>query len=237
MFEIILKQTFRVILVLIFSITPVNFSLSNECSLEAFKRPIHPQRRHFCTPYSGEKIIDLYDGKKILCELMEVDHCVSLSWARKNGVCGDDLKKLANDPRNLIPTFWLTNRKKGALGIHEFANKLDPKIAKKVLNRCEPVLKDYSIATKTNLMKASLERVKNLKTTPTNSIPYYLLKNNLPKPLRERLFTKTIGNRTAVFLGKRLIGYAVGVGVALDVITLVPTSIEQVSKWRAEDYT
>ena len=86
-------------------------------------------------------------------------------------------------------------------------------------------------------MKASLERVKNLKTTPTNSIPYYLLRNNLPKPLRERLFTKTIGNRTAVFLGKRLIGYAVGVGVALDVITLVPTSIEQVSKWRAEDYT
>ncbi len=237
MFEIILKQTFRIILVFIFSTTPVNFSFSNECSLETFKRPTHKQRRHFCTPFTGQKIVDGYtNGKKILCEKMEVDHCVSLSWARKNGVCGDDLKRLANDPRNLIPTYWLTNRKKGAKGLHEFVDNLPTKIRSKVLSRCEPVLRDYSIVAKKDLMKASLERYKIAKTASNSSIPYYLVKKNLPKNFKEQLLIKNVGGRSVVFLGKKALGYAAGVGVALEILTFFPTSLEQISEWTAEDF-
>lgn len=228
----------RIFIILSLLFAPTLPVYADECLLEDYKRPIHKQRRHFCTPFSGERITDEYtNGKKILCESMEVDHCVSLSWARKNGVCGDDLKRLANDPRNLLPTFWLTNRKKGSKSLHEFAETLTPSVKRKILARCEPVLKAYSIVAKKDLMNASLSRYNLEKlSAKTPPIPYYLLKKALPLSLKDRLVVKKVSGRSVVFLGKRVVGYAVGVGAALEVITLVPMSLEKISLWTAEDF-
>ena len=105
--------------------------LSNECLIEEMKRPWHKQRRRFCTSGVGEYVSDEYtNGSKILCEKMEVDHCISISWARKNGVGGQNLQRLAKDHRNLDKTFWLTNRKKGATSLHVFAETLHPNVRK-----------------------------------------------------------------------------------------------------------
>lgn len=215
---------------------PPSMVFSNECSIEDMKRPWHKQRRHFCTSYEGQYVSDDYtDGNKILCEDMEVDHCISISWARKNGVCGANLQKLAKDPRNLKKTYWLTNRKKGAKGLHVFADTLPPKVKKKVLSECEPLLKEYSIYAERDLMSASLARYgsSSLKNK-TKSVPYYLLKDKVSKSKKEKLSIKRISGKSIVFIGKRVVGYAVGVGAAIEVVTFVPSAMENIAYWAAD---
>lgn len=99
-----------------------------------FKRPSYPTRQAFCA--LGTPVEDAYQPDTFYpCERMEVDHLVSLRYAHKNGVCDpDDLRRLANDPKNLRLTHWRTNRAKGTLSPEEFAIKrLSPRSADMVI--------------------------------------------------------------------------------------------------------
>jgi hypothetical protein len=117
--------------------------VAQECPL-GFKRPSYKTRGAFCS--TGEFVKDAYNfDKNILCEQMEVDHLIPLKLAHCAGLSDKQLKRLANDPRNLKFTFWLTNRSKGAKDLHSFVETLDPKIQKKILIDGVNVMNDYKI--------------------------------------------------------------------------------------------
>ena len=115
----ILRVTLFALVSLLMPIT----SYASTCDVE-YKRPWYKTRSAFCQ--AGQLIEDCYrKGSFHPCEDMEVDHTISMFFAFQQGVCGEELKKLANDPDNLCLTYWKTNRSKGAKSPREFAVELD----------------------------------------------------------------------------------------------------------------
>jgi hypothetical protein len=99
-------------LFLICSVSGVGVA-AKECPL-GFKRPAYKTRSAYCS--TGEIVKDAYNfNKKILCEQMEVDHLIPLKLAHCAGLSDEQLKRLANDPKNLRFTLWKTNRSKGPM--------------------------------------------------------------------------------------------------------------------------
>ena len=61
-----------------------------------------------------------FKGVKIPCEMAEIDHRISPAWAFKMGYICDliGLKKLCEDPENLVITHRSTNRRKSDNKFH-----------------------------------------------------------------------------------------------------------------------
>lgn len=140
------------VLSLVFFITLATLNLAYAQVCEApFKRPFYPTRQAFCSV--GELVKDAYDPSKLYaCEQMEVDHLVSLSFAYRSGLCdANQLRRLANDPRNLRLTYWKTNRSKAAKSAEEFALGLrSARTAEKVLEDAASIRRDYRLPPVSN---------------------------------------------------------------------------------------
>jgi len=162
--------------------------LAQECPL-GFKRPSYKTRGAFCS--TGEFVKDAYNfDKNISCEEMEVDHLIPLKLAHCAGLSDEQLKRLANDPRNLKFTFWLTNRSKGAKDLYSFVETLDPKIQKKILVDGVNLMNDYKIPLGPQL---SQELARRLALTSEQLAPSpNLIKKRKMKDLLERM-TRRVG--------------------------------------------
>jgi hypothetical protein len=183
------------------------------CS-EPFTRPVYPTRQAFCLP--GDLVPDAYDGNRVIrCEEMEVDHLISLRQAWASGVCGDDLKRLATDPRNLRFTYWQTNRKKGFLSPEAFAERLDPKDAERVLSDAQSLMRDYGIQSAED---AAYNRMLGIVLRDAAQVKAPAIK--VSGSLLRRITFEKIGGRTVAYVGKKAVGYAIGVGAAIDVVGL-----------------
>lgn len=124
-----------------FAIPKIAFSKT--CELE-YKRPWYKTRNAFCSV--GEIVEDGYfKGSFHPCEEMEVDHTISMFYAYTQGVCGEDLKRLANDPDNLVLTHRSVNRSKGAKAPREFAEQLPQRERSDFLKRAQKVEKKFGI--------------------------------------------------------------------------------------------
>lgn len=159
-------------------------------------------------------MIDSYaPGVRIRCEDMEVDHLISLREAWESGVCGDDLKALAKDPRNLRFTYWKTNRSKGRMPALEFANRLDGRVARLVEDDALILMKHYGILSH----REALERryLARLAQIPATRIPFSVLKAHSIEHT-----IKKVGGKTVVFVGKRIVGTVVIVGSVYTAIEL-----------------
>ena len=131
--------------------------VAQECPL-GFKRPSYKTRSAYCS--TGEYVPDAYNfGKKILCERMEVDHLIPLKLAHCAGLSDEQLKRLANDPKNLRFTLMKTNRSKGAKDLYSFVQTLDPKMQKKVLIDGVNLMNDYEIRLSPQLSKELTSRL------------------------------------------------------------------------------
>lgn len=129
--------------VTISTFTIPQIALSKTCELE-YKRPWYKTRNAFCSV--GEMVEDGYfKGSFHPCEEMEVDHTISMFYAYTQGVCGEDLKRLANDPDNLVLTHRSVNRSKGAKAPREFAEQLPQRERSNFLKRAQKVEKKFGI--------------------------------------------------------------------------------------------
>ena len=166
--------------------------VAQECPL-GFKRPSYKTRGAFCS--TGEFVKDAYNfDKNISCEEMEVDHLIPLKLAHCAGLSDEQLKRLANDPRNLKFTFWLTNRSKGAKDLYSFVETLDPKIQKKILVDGVNLMNDYKIPLGPQL---SQELARRLALTSEQLAPSpNLIKKRKMKDLLERM-TRRVGTSMA----------------------------------------
>lgn len=177
---------------------------------EPFARPSYPTRQAFCT--LGQLLPDAYEkGRLVRCEEMEVDHLISLRQAWASGVCGKDLRRLANDPRNLRFTYWRTNRQKGYLSPEDFAARLPSDVASGILRDANALMRDYGIKSRE---EATLNRMLTLAEKGKGYTQVLL--SQLSKPLLERLTFREIRGRTVAFIGKKAVGVAVGAGVAIE---------------------
>lgn len=173
-----------------------------------FYRPNYINRSSLCV--LGELIPDQYDGGTLIkCENMEIDHLVSLKQAWENGVCGLELKKLANDPKNLRTTFWLTNRKKGSKSPLEFANSLKGKSKIDFLKSTEIVYRKYNIASQKTLVDLKLARI--VSHAKTGSMSF----NLLSQKYKHKLSQKIVGKHILYYVGGRLVAVGAGVGTAV----------------------
>ena len=117
---------------------------------EPFVRPYYVSRSSICA--AGEYVVDSYaPGSKVRCDEMELDHLVSLRQAWESGVCGEDLKRFANDPLNLRPTYWRTNRTKGRMSPFSFSERLDGEVAVNVQRDALIVMRKYGIMSRREL--------------------------------------------------------------------------------------
>lgn len=118
-----------------------------------FSRPYYKTRGSYCTV--GQLVDDQYAvGRKVKCEDVEVDHLVSLYYAYKQGICGDDLRRLANDPRNLRFTHRGTNRSKGSKSPEEFASSLPDVVATRVMSDADVLRSEYGLGPISDLSDA-----------------------------------------------------------------------------------
>ena len=210
------RTTKYFLFILAFAIA-VNIQVSGaQSNLKACKgdfiRPAYKSRGFYCSP--GQVIKDAYDPKrKLLCEEMEVDHLISLRHAWDSGVCGEDLKRLANDPRNLRFTYWKTNRSKGYLSPENFAKTRSRDVSKSIVRDANTLRTDYRIATRDKVVRARILSYalsgNNYKTIPLSSISSSVLK---------RITYKKINGKNVAFLAGRAIGYSVVVGLGIEAI-------------------
>ena len=174
---------------------------ANVCP-EPFKRHPYPTRSKVCN--LGTLIQDDYDnGKLIKCEDMEVDHLFSLRQAYDSGICGEDLKKFAKDPRNLRVTHWKTNRAKGSKTPEEFVKDLKGESKSKFLKDIKDIKKSYPKLKSTKnslLLLRTIYSAKNLK-------PIILQLNGI-KQKSGKIVQKRVGKRLMFFSGKKLLGWA-----------------------------
>ena len=185
-----------------------------------FKRPSYKTRGYYCAP--GELVEDAYElGHEILCSEMEVDHLISLRQAWDSGVCGDDFRRLANDPRNLKFTYWRTNRTKGSQAPEIFASTRSKQVSEMIMNDANSLMKEYKIQpANSSIENRVLAYARNgVKHT---SIPI----SALSKSVRDKIIFKKIGGETVAYFGKRAIGYAVGMATGIELI--------RVTVWAAE---
>ncbi|MHB1115577.1 hypothetical protein [Sideroxydans sp.] len=208
---VFMKCTF---LMLISALVCLTYSAEVFASIceEKFSRPSYKTRGFYCTP--GQMVRDAYElDREIACEEMEVDHLVSLRQAWDSGVCGDDLKRLANDPRNLRFTYWQTNRAKGYLQPEVFAKTRSDAIARQVTRDAEVIMSEYRIKTKSQLLS---DRFLFYATSGSKHIRIPLASIN--ESIRNRLTYRKVGEKTVVYVGKRAVGYAIGVGLAIEAV-------------------
>ncbi len=208
------RSVFGMVVVLCLSVSTcwaVTSRTSTSCD-GVFIRPAYKTRGHYCTP--GQMVHDAYDfGKEVPCEEMEVDHLISLRQAWDSGVCGDDLKRLANDPRNLKFTHWRTNRAKGYLQPDVFARSRSSQVSQMIIRDAEAVMKAYQIRTNDQIVA---DRIVGF---ATNSARYSRVSvSALSNTIRTQLVYKQVGGRTIAFVGKRAIGYTLGIGVGVEAI-------------------
>jgi hypothetical protein len=146
---------------------------------------------------------------------MEVDHLISLKEAWESGICGEDLKRLANDPRNLRFTAWRTNRTKGAKSPEEFADSLPSGMKERVLKDAEALRGEYGILSRDELLR---KRIHTLKAVPVKYIKVPI--DLIPPRIKLKIDFKKAGKRTILVVGKRVVGYAIGVGAAIEVLNI-----------------
>lgn len=189
-----------------------------EC-LEPFSRPTYPTRQAFCRP--GGHLPDAYDGGRMIrCEEVEVDHLISLRQAWASGVCGDDLKRLARDPRNLRFTHWQTNRRKGYLSPEIFVERLDAQDAENVLSDARALMRDYRIKP---AQEATFDRMLAMTTSRARNTRIVTIKGT---GRLSSITWKQVNGRSVAYVGRKAVGYAVGAGVVLEAISL--------SSWAAD---
>lgn len=177
---------------------------------EPFSRPPYPTRQAFCQ--LGDLLPDAYsNGKLILCEEMEVDHLISLRQAWASGVCGDDLRRLARDPRNLRLTYWRTNRQKGYLSPEDFALRLPNEVASRVMRDADAVMHDYGIKSREEAMLTRMLAVAD-RSTKHVRIPLA----QISKRFAEKMTIRQIGGQAVVFIGRKAIGVAIGSGAVFE---------------------
>lgn len=187
---------------------------SAQVCLEPYSRPSYPTRKAFCS--TGESVVDAYQiGQTILCEEMEVDHLISLRQAWHSGVCGEDLKRFANDRRNLRFTYWLTNRKKGYLSPEDFATQLPDELAERVILDSQALMRDYGIRPREEAILYRMQRLAELSVAHAR-IPI----SSISSELFKKFTFRTVGGKTIVFIGKKAIGLAVGAGAVIEFISV-----------------
>lgn len=179
-----------------------------------FSRPSYPTRQAFCQ--AGELVPDAYaGGSLIVCEEMEVDHLISLRQAWASGVCGDDLRRLARDPRNLRLTHWRTNRQKGYLAPEDFAVSLPSEIASRVLQDAEALMRDYGIRPREEAMLARMLALAE-RSVGHARVPLA----HVSRRIVEQMTFRQVGSRTIVYVGRKAVGFAIGAGVAIEGISV-----------------
>ncbi len=171
---------------------------------EPFVRPNYVARSSICA--TGEYVLDSYaSGSRIRCEEMELDHLVSLKQAWESGVCGEDLKRFANDPLNLRPTYWKTNRTKGRRSPLSFSESLDGKVADTVRRDALIVMRKYGILSRRELFDR--KNAAHVLRMGTVSVPFSKLAKN-----SGRYTLKKVGEKTVVLVGNRVVGTLTIVG-------------------------
>ncbi len=194
-----------------------------------FVRPAYKTRGYYCA--AGQLVQDAYDyGKSIRCEEMEVDHLVSLRQAWDSGVCGDDLKRLANDPRNIKFTHWRTNRSKGYLQPESFAKTRAPEISEMIVRDAEAVMRAYRIKPDDQIVADRMLRYVTSGAGHTR-VPISAVR----KEVRGRIVYKQVGGKTIAFLGKRAIGYTLGAGLGVEVIMAAGWAVEWLTSPAQDD--
>lgn len=205
------KQTFKymgcyiaqLLLPLLLSLMTPTATLALGCD-EPFVRPYYVARSSICA--AGEYVEDSYaPGSRIRCEEMELDHLVSLKQAWESGICGGDLKRFANDPLNLKPTYWRTNRTKGMMSPILFSEQLDGEVADSVRRDALVVMQKYGILSRSELFDRKYAT--HFLRLSTVSIPFSnLIKRSGQYTIRE------IGEKTFILAGKRIVGTLTVVG-------------------------
>ena len=59
------------------------------------------------------------------------------------------------------------------------------------------------------------------------SVTYYLLKENVPLSMKDKLSIKKVSGKSVVFVGKKAVGYAIGIGTALEFTLLSPFQLKR----------
>lgn len=182
------------------------------CSHEFF-RPYYKTRSEFCR--AGELVNDFYTGKKIRCEDAEVDHVVSLREAYLQGVCGDELKKLAKDPDNLKLTHWTLNRRKGAMPVEDFVsqNKLNNDV--KALKVANNIRTRYGVLSEGDAFSSRVANYFSRSNSATKVLPIATVRS------LKGVVEKQVGKNILLFSGKRLIGYIPGISLAAGTAILI----------------
>ena len=197
----------------------VTQSMAAVCEGE-FTRPAYKTRSYYCAP--GQMVQDDYDvGRKIPCEEMEVDHLISLRQAWGSGVCGEDLKRLANDPRNLKFTHWRINRAKGYLSPEDFARTRPRQISAVIIQDAEVVMREYRIKSRDQTIANRMLHY-STKGTKYTRIPI----SSVNAAILKKITYRQVGGKTVAYLGKRAIGYAVGVGIGIEAIMVAGWAVD-----------
>ena len=180
----------------------------------SYSRPYYKTRQHYCL--AGQKVPDAYSpGRMISCEEMEVDHLISLREAWVNGVCNDNLKRLANDPRNLRITHWRTNRAKGITPPEVFSETLPPNVREKVRSDAAALRLEYNLVPRD---KAAHRRMTSLALNGTSRV--LLDKNAIPSKTKKQLTYRKARGKTVVYFGKRALGYVVIGGLVYEAVSV-----------------
>lgn len=202
-----LKLIKIVFIALISQILMVEALHASSCE-HSFYRPNYISRSAICA--IGELVPDQYDGGKLIpCEQMEIDHLISLKEAFDSGVCGLELKRLAQDPDNLRTTFWLTNRKKGRMSPIEFSKNLSGTSKVKFLDDAEVVYKKYKIASKRNLIDLKLRKLSAKGAVRVISFKKFT------KKYAKKLTKKVVAKKTLYYVGGKLVAVGAIAGGAV----------------------
>jgi len=154
-----MKKLMLGILITLFA--SVEISFAEECRI-GFKRPSYKTRQFHCVP--GQLVPDAYEvGVKNRCEDTEYDHFISMKQAWCAGLSEEQMKKIANDPRNIKPTKMQTNRSKGAKDAFAFVMGLkNEELRERRLLQLIELKKDYGMSVTEEESTQLLEIAKNL---------------------------------------------------------------------------
>lgn len=187
-------------------------ALGASCSHEFF-RPYYKTRSEFCR--AGELVTDFYTGKKIRCEEAEVDHVVSLREAYLQGVCGDDLKKLAKDRDNLKLTHWTLNRRKGAMPVEDFLSQNRFNNDVKALKVANQIRTRYGVLSEGDAFSTRVANYFSRSNSVTKVLPIATVRS------MKGVVEKQVGKNILLFSGKRLIGFIPGISLAAGTAILI----------------
>lgn len=214
-----------VLLAALFAVVNATSAASDICD-HPFYRPYYTTRAHFCVP--GQRVEDFYTGRFILCEEAEVDHVISLREAYRSGVCGNQLRALANDPENLRLTHWMNNRRKGAARVEQFLST----------DNFARSSEAERLAARIRIRYQILERDPAFLKLVSDSIRRFGFRNAAYVGTASMLAGATerrLGDRVLYFSGRRLIGVTTRVAGAASVVILVPDAFEWLARQTSTD--